>query len=249
MVDGVSYFLMRYCFERSSGDIRCFDPGRVRYDTSARTVVSDEPDGTLSDAIGACNLAFPFGFEGEVDCVAENQLDGTYWGTSGRYDGVFDLGEGPRLEDSAKIIGNLGGGATYFAGIGVTDALGDGNKFPTRLAYARVAGVEYGTPVFVFPTAEEPDAAQPVATAFTEVFPNPARGAVQAQYALGAPQAVTLELIDLLGRRVRSAELGRQAAGMHDVGIDTGGLRPGLYVLRLRGDAGAEATRRVVVLR
>lgn len=98
-------------------------------------------------------------------------------------------------------------------------------------------------------TESETDAAQPTATGFTALYPNPARGAVQAQYALGASQVVTLELIDLLGRRVRSVEIGRQAAGAHDVRIDTGGLRPGLYVLRLRGDAGAEAMRRIVVVR
>jgi hypothetical protein len=58
-----------------------------------------------------------------------------------------------------------------------------------------------------------------------------------------------LELIDLLGRRVRETELGPQPAGAHDLRLDLGGLRPGLYVLRLRGDAGAEATQRVVVVK
>jgi hypothetical protein len=72
---------------------------------------------------------------------------------------------------------------------------------------------------------------------------------VRAQYALGAPQAVALELVDLLGRRVRSVEVGPQPAGAHDVRLDLGGLRAGLYVLRLRGDAGGEATQRIVVIR
>jgi len=120
---------------------------------------------------------------------------------------------------------------------------------PTRLVHARIDGVEYGSLAFVFPTSSEPDVAQPVATGFTAAFPNPARGVMQAEYSLAEPQTVTLELIDLLGRRVRETELGPQPAGEHDVRIDLGGLRPGLYVLRLRGDAGAEATRRVVVVR
>lgn len=161
-----------------------------------------------------------------------------------KYVGIAVLGDTRKT-----FVDGLQGSGSVVAGVGYVGYTNVDTDETETLIYTRLDGVEYGARAFLFPTAGEPAVAQPTATAFTEVFPNPALGEVQAQYALGAPQTVTLELIDLLGRRVRSAELGRQTAGAHDVQIDTGGLRPGLYVLRLRGDAGAVATRRVVVMR
>jgi hypothetical protein len=136
-----------------------------------------------------------------------------------------------------------------YAGIGPVEYEDELHPEATRLVYANVDGAEVGTPVFDFPTPSEPGAGPRAATAFTDVFPNPARRAVQAHYTLGAPQTVTLDLVDVLGRRVRSVEMGPQPAGEHEVRLDLGGLRAGLYVLRLRGDAGAGATQRIVVVR
>ncbi|MEQ1831711.1 MAG: Ig-like domain-containing protein [Candidatus Eisenbacteria bacterium] len=69
--------------------------------------------------------------------------------------------------------------------------------------------------------------------------PNPARrGAVVLRFGLPVASDVTLELYDLMGRRVKSFVTGRQEAGWHDVrwhGQLNGGLaRPGLYYVRLR---------------
>jgi hypothetical protein len=153
------------------------------------------------------------------------------------------------VSGTLKEFGSIGGTATYISGIGLTKREYEQPIFEFDLSFARIDDVEYGTPVFVFPTPNEPGAAQPLTTAFTDVFPNPARGAMRAQYTLGAPQTVTLELVDLLGRRVRSVEMGPQPEGSYDMRLDLGGLRAGLYVLRLRGDAGAGATQRIVVVR
>lgn len=247
-VDGVEYFLIRNCRKESEGDVVCTDPVSVHYDDVARTVVIEGEDGTLYDYLYACDLAAPFNLYGEVACGTADFPDPHFLQTTGRYDGVFDLGAGSSLEGSTKSFGGLFGGTIYFAGIGRTYSVGDAAQFGTELVYARIDGVEYGTPAFVFPTSSEPGGAQPVATAFTTAFPNPARGAMQAQYTLAEPQTVTLELIDVLGRRVRETEVGPQVAGPHDVRIDLSGLRAGLYVLRLRAEAGVEATRRVVVV-
>jgi hypothetical protein len=152
--------------------------------------------------------------------------------------------------DTRKHIGTpVFTGTTYYARLGPVEYVDEYHPEATRLVFARIDGKEFGTSVFAFPTPNEPNAAQPISTSFKEVFPNPARGAMRAQYALAAPQSVTLELVDLLGRCVRLAEVGPQPAGTYDVRFDLGGLRAGLYVLRLRGDAGAEAARRIVVVR
>jgi hypothetical protein len=56
-------------------------------------------------------------------------------------------------------------------------------------------------------------------------------------------------LVDLAGRRVRSLELRGSGTGIQRVELDgLGGLRPGLYLVRLSQD-GRYATRKLVVMR
>lgn len=249
-IDGEFYFLARRCTKPLFDDLTCSSPFPIRYDEASRTVVRRRmgADGNVefvqfqvSDyGLPPCPLDAPFG-ESVQECTFLAEIP---YLVSGAY-GVGFGGIGDTRKEFDDL---LQGSITLVAGLGPVGANNIDTDTREDILYARIGGEEVGTPAFVFPTAGEPIAAQPTATAFTAVFPNPARGPVQAQYALGAAQAVTLELIDLLGRRVRSEDVGRQAAGAHEVRLDMGGLRPGLYVLRLRGDAGAEATRRVVVL-
>lgn len=238
VIDGVEYFLRRGCSQDLEGEVTCSDAVPVRYENGM-----DPPEDGISSS--SCLLALPFNYQGEAECEGS----ALSWSTSGRYGGTFDLGNGPSLEGTSKSFLNLGGVTSYFAGIGPTYSQGDGNTFGTGLVYARVAGVEYGTPAFVFPTADEPTASSPAASGFTAVFPNPVQDAVTARYTLASPQAVTLDLVDLLGRRVRTLEAGRQTAGAHEAEIEADGLPAGLYLLRLRGSAGATAVRRVAVVR
>ena len=232
-IEGVEYFRLRHC-DRTGIGSTCARELWVRYDEERRSVRERrEVDGEV----------LYFDYLGDLGASFEPPL------VYGEYAFSYGLESGPTVMGTRKGFFTAGGSVDYLSGIGPFYFTIEASPDEERLIHARIGGVSYGTPRFEFPTAGEPDVAQPVSTSFTELFPNPARGAVQAQYTLGVPQAVTLELIDLLGRRVRSTEMGRQGADTHDVGIDTGGLRPGLYLLRLRGDAGAEATRRIVVLR
>jgi carboxypeptidase T len=83
-------------------------------------------------------------------------------------------------------------------------------------------------------------------------WPNPVRTLARLGFSL--PRAGTLDLVvhDLQGRRVRTLAGGPRAAGRYTMGWDLrddGGRRvaPGLYLVRLSGEAGS-CTRRVVVL-
>ena len=77
--------------------------------------------------------------------------------------------------------------------------------------------------------------------------PNPARGVVTVPYALAAAGPVWLEVVDVLGRRVRAVLDGApRAAGPHAASVDAAGLPAGLYVVRLRA-GGAVRTRALVV--
>ncbi|HLA63483.1 MAG TPA: T9SS type A sorting domain-containing protein, partial [Rhodothermales bacterium] len=95
-------------------------------------------------------------------------------------------------------------------------------------------------------------AAEPAATAaglrLEEVAPNPSAGGVSVGYALDAPGPVTLEVLDLLGRRVAVLHEGPAAAGTHRARWEPNGSPAGVYVVRLSG-GGEQAVRRVTLIR
>jgi hypothetical protein len=111
-----------------------------------------------------------------------------------------------------------------------------------------IAGTE------AFASAESEGAPlSPTAFALAPGYPNPFAAQTTISYQLEERGAATLEVFDLLGRRVRVLAEGEQSAGSHTIawdGRDAAG-RPvanGVYLVRLRtGDA--SATRRVSVLR
>jgi len=79
--------------------------------------------------------------------------------------------------------------------------------------------------------------------------PNPARRTLRVTFALPAARAGSLELVDLLGRRVARRDLGSLGAGTHSMELlDGRALPPGLYLLRL--DSGGERrTAKVAIVR
>ena len=78
--------------------------------------------------------------------------------------------------------------------------------------------------------------------------PNPVRRETAVALTLASPEAVTVEVLDLLGRRVRTLHEGPLAAARHAVAFDARGLAPGVYVVRAEGETFA-ATQRVTVIR
>ena len=77
------------------------------------------------------------------------------------------------------------------------------------------------------------------------VYPNPTAGRLTLEYQTPRPTEVRIEVIDALGRVVRTAE---QAAGLDRLDLSTEGLEAGVYVVRLDAD-GARAVQTVTVLR
>ena len=102
-----------------------------------------------------------------------------------------------------------------------------------------------GTPVSV---AER----HPRSVAFAPPRPNPFQGLVGLAFDLPRDALVSLEALDLSGRRVATIVAGAQAAGRHELRwrpADGRGapLEPGLYFLRFRA-AGFTGVRRIVLL-
>ena len=94
-------------------------------------------------------------------------------------------------------------------------------------------------------TASEPTAAG--AFRVLAARPNPVRGLSEVTVELGASQRVTADLFDALGRRVLSVYDGAAAAGPLALRLDASALAPGVYVLRVSGDAAAVSQTVTVV--
>jgi len=81
---------------------------------------------------------------------------------------------------------------------------------------------------------------------FHAVAPNPVREAATLRFDLPEAAAVTLDVLDLTGRRVARVADGAYAAGPHAVRWDARGVAPGVYVGRLTTAAGVRTVRLAV---
>ena len=81
-----------------------------------------------------------------------------------------------------------------------------------------------------------------------EVKPNPAHGALRIEFALSRSEPATLDVFDLVGRRVAHRELAA-SSGARSITLDEGAsLAPGLYLVKLtQGDL--QIARRAIVAR
>ncbi len=79
------------------------------------------------------------------------------------------------------------------------------------------------------------------------VFPNPVWHSATVRLVLDAAADVTVEVLDMLGRRQSTIHRGTLAAGETRLPVDVGGLAPGVYVVRVSG--GVMAARPFVVAR
>ncbi len=94
---------------------------------------------------------------------------------------------------------------------------------------------------------EEARSALPDETRLTS-YPNPTSRQATVEYALPEAGEVTLEVYDVLGRRVATLAEGRKQAGRHEVSLEASDLPSGVYFGRL--EAGGETrTQKITVVR
>ena len=79
------------------------------------------------------------------------------------------------------------------------------------------------------------------------VFPNPSAGPATLAFDLAAPSDVSVDVVDILGRRVAQVASGLRPAGAVRLAVPTDGLSAGVYVVRVRTDSGVAATRLTVI--
>jgi len=122
----------------------------------------------------------------------------------------------------------------------------DGSTIYAGGGFTRAGGLPaVGLAAFSIP--EEP-VPMPVPFALLQSIPNPARSSAIIRFALPGAAPVTLSVYDLQGRRVATLlDHVFLAAGPHDVPVQSGRWKPGVYLYRLKA-GGRSATRKMVVL-
>jgi hypothetical protein len=82
--------------------------------------------------------------------------------------------------------------------------------------------------------------------ALHRVSPSPARGPFHVEFSVPRSERVTIDLLDVAGRRVASRDLGSLAPGRHHVELREP-LPAGLYVVRLRQGAATRTAKAIVL--
>lgn len=80
------------------------------------------------------------------------------------------------------------------------------------------------------------DEDKPVAYSLSQNYPNPFNPATVISFELPAASDVTLEVFDILGRRVAVLLDGTVSAGRHEVQFDASNLSSGMYIYRIRAN-------------
>jgi hypothetical protein len=88
----------------------------------------------------------------------------------------------------------------------------------------------------------------PYQTAILPNYPNPFNPSTSIPIELARSGNVTVEVIDLLGRRVAVLADGYKSAGRHVLQFEAGGLSSGMYIVRMVSDAGV-MSRKVTLLK
>ena len=109
------------------------------------------------------------------------------------------------------------------------------------------------TTIFAFDpeggTFVEEDTPQlPSSISLSQNYPNPFNGSTIIGYSLRANSNVTIEIFDILGRRIAALDQGRQEAGNHKVIWDSNELASGVYYYRIKAGDVSE-TRKMLLLK
>jgi hypothetical protein len=219
----------------------------VRYDTAGAVlaVVSPESDDeTLDQCAEDDDFERPLrlGFGDLIACPTGS------WGDSlsvqGSYNIIWTPPGGTPVEIAGWkwfVVGRFWS-TQFLTDIGPVSA---GNLWGPRLHYARIGGVEYGTPDMT--VASEPSPTR----AFTlAVTPNPARERAHATVVLPEASTVRIAVYDVLGREALLLHAGRLPAGGSRFALDASALPAGFYVARVTDtDRGGQRVRAFTVLR
>ena len=119
--------------------------------------------------------------------------------------------------------------------------IGPGSKIPLLQVNTRMnMSNEVITGVFYRDSLQSNSVAETNAQLNFDLYPNPANEFAMMNYSLEENSDVSIELLDISGRNVRTMVHTQQNAGSHNVKIDTNDLPAGAYIMKIvvNGTAG-----------
>ncbi len=135
----------------------------------------------------------------------------------------WDVGQSAWVnEDRGTVVYNNDGLITEFV-----NQIWDGSQWVNESRLIQAYGEFTGTAIEETPEGR---------FALEANYPNPFRGETTIRYTIPAAHNVTVEVFDLLGRRVMTLLDGLSAAGTHALNVDGKELAGGLYVYRLKSN-------------
>ena len=88
----------------------------------------------------------------------------------------------------------------------------------------------------------------PNSTQLLQNYPNPFNSSTVIKYSLGKQASITVKVLDVLGREVKTMVFGDQPQGIHSVTFDASDCSTGIYFFQLRSQ-GQTITRKMVLIR
>lgn len=96
--------------------------------------------------------------------------------------------------------------------------------------------------------SNEEETSLPQIVSLDQNYPNPFNPSTVINYTLSANSYVSLEVFDLMGRKVSTLVNGRQAAGAQQVTFDASQLSSGVYIYRLNA-AGKQLSKKMLLIK
>jgi hypothetical protein len=86
----------------------------------------------------------------------------------------------------------------------------------------------------------------PEKSSLSQSYPNPCNPSARIGFSLGKTEYVSLEVYDILGRKIKTLVNGHMPAGNHEVEFDASKLPSGVYIYRLQAKDFSETKKMVV---
>lgn len=214
----------------------------LRYDTLRHTVIQLSTSGCCPGEYDyiACDLSAAF--NQEIMCDDGSQV----FVLGGYLPSPYVIGLDTVYAPAEKHFNFGGPGITLAHGIGDVGGPPEGANNMVFLVYLKSGGRVYGESIVT--TSAESESDLPNTIYIRKAIPNPFTNTTTLQYNLALPAYVTVNVFDMLGRRVVSLLNEQQAPGERHVVFDATAHPAGLYVLVL-STGNAVLTHRVVHVR
>ena len=214
--------------------------------------IMENPDRSSDEFTGGITNLLPYP-DFNIDTLKANRIVYPQAESNGRIYGLGMLV--PR--DSSEVIYNyrsVNPDTSGFQGrpIGV---IHHGRNFNTALLNFPLYYVEPGLASVIFNQVLQdldneygaPSAPLPERTSLLKNYPNPFNPATTIEYELAKPSEITINIYDILGRRVTNLKPGPQEIGVHSLPWDARNLPSGVYFAAISGEGQSAALKMVLL--